>query len=408
MYPNPNINYERYVLNTGVDYGYYPCYLLKSLTGLKVTNWVTLLAPPYIGGMCNPLANTNGDPHFRGAEGTRFDFNGLLDRSFCLLSDRRIHINMGIKGYRPIAKPPRHCHEEALTAEEVAELLQMRANGSLPESAKVAAALEREAGRLRGSSEGGNDVGALGAARDESAGSRASEEQNSIQYARHELEARLLKGKPIRSWIRELQLMWRDDTGAQNSAFLKARDGKEQGRGATGFIQRMVIDGRDVIPPFHPRSSISADGGFNLLFAETKSQPGRVEDEFHLKIEGVADLSVTARVAHPLMQTATEAQAHFNVHIEQLNHTEGIHGVLGQTFLGEASRAVRSLRHRLLTRLLREPVDVESSEGGDGLLDGRVQDYLTSGIAAPDCAFAAVWRRGEHESEIGDDGVDLM
>ncbi|CAI5516613.1 unnamed protein product [Closterium sp. Naga37s-1] len=219
-----------------------------------------------------------------------------------------------------------------------------------------------------------------------------------------------LKVGVIIDWIkdRELQLMWRDDTGAQHSAFLKARDGKEQGRGATGFIQRMVIDGRDVIPPFHPGSSISADGGFKLLLAESRSQPGRIEDEFHLKIEGVVDLSLTARVAHPLMQTATEAQAHFNVHIVQLNHTEGIHGVLGQTFRGEASRAVRSLRHRLLTRLLREPVDVESSEGGDGLLDGRVQDYLTSGIAAPDCAFAAAWRRGEHESEMGDDGVDSM
>ncbi|CAI5985615.1 unnamed protein product [Closterium sp. NIES-65] len=356
MYPNPNINYERYVLNTGVA--------------------------------------TVRSPNLPGTA-TSLDEKTLAAA-----------VEAAAKEFKP--RHIQELQEEALTAEEVAELLQMRANGSLPESAKVAAALEREAGRLRGSSEGGNDVGALGAARDESAGSRASEEQNSIQYARHELEARLLKGKPIRSWIRELQLMWRDDTGAQNSAFLKARDGKEQGRGATGFIQRMVIDGRDVIPPFHPRSSISADGGFNLLFAETKSQPGRVEDEFHLKIEGVADLSVTARVAHPLMQTATEAQAHFNVHIEQLNHTEGIHGVLGQTFLGEASRAVRSLRHRLLTRLLREPVDVESSEGGDGLLDGRVQDYLTSGIAAPDCAFAAVWRRGEHESEIGDDGVDLM
>ncbi|CAI5984435.1 unnamed protein product [Closterium sp. NIES-65] len=378
MYPNPNINYERYVLNTGVA--------------------------------------TVRSPNLPGTA-TSLDEKTLAAA-----------VEAAAKEFKP--RHIQELQEEALTAEEVAELLQMRANGSLPESAKVAAALEREAGRLRGSSEGGNDVGALGAARDESAGSRASEEQNSIQYARHELEARLLKGKPIRIWIRELQLMWRDDTGAQNSAFLKARDGKEQGRGATGFIQRMVIDGRDVIPPFHPGSSISADGGFNLLFAETKSQPGRVEDEFHLKIEGVADLSVTARVAHPLMQTATEAQAHFNVHIEQLNvsaesttveaevpvmqpmqlmyHTEGIHGVLGQTFLGEASRAVRSLRHRLLTRLLREPVDVESSEGGDGLLDGRVQDYLTSGIAAPDCAFAAVWRRGEHESEIRDDGVDLM
>ncbi|CAI5961552.1 unnamed protein product [Closterium sp. NIES-64] len=432
------------------------CTLLGSLTGLNTTNYDKKVDPTYIGGICNPLANTNGDPHFRGADGTRFDFNGLLDRSFCLLSDRRIHINMGIKGYRPIANlpgtatsldentlaaaveaaanefKPRHIQElqeEALSAAEVAGLLRMRDNGSLPETEKVADALEREVGRFRGSSGAAEDAGELGGDQAVPAAIQLSEGLNSVQYAKHELEARLLKGKPIRSWIRELQVMWRDATGAQHSAFLKARDGKEQGRGASGFIQWMVIDGQEVAPPFYPGSSISASGGFKLLLAESRSRPGRVEDEFHLKIEGVVDLGVTARVAHPLMQTATEAQAHFNVHIVQLNHTEGIHGVLGQTFrseasrshtegihgvlgqtfrseasrshtegihgvLGqtfrsEASRSVRSLRHRLLTRLLREPVDVESSEVGDGLLDGIMQDYLTSGIAATDCVFSA-------------------
>ncbi|CAI5526183.1 unnamed protein product [Closterium sp. Naga37s-1] len=309
------------------------CTLLGSLSGLNTINGNTSVQASYVGGQCNPLANTKGDPHFRGADGTRFDFNGLLDRSFCLLSDRRILINMGIKGYRPIANlrgtatsldentlaaaveaaanefKPRHIQElqeEALNAEEVAELLQMRANGSLPESAKVTAALERGSFTK--------------AARAEMMGARLERLGMSLQRV-------ALRKSRIRSST-ELQVMWRDDTGAQHSAFLKARDGKEQGRGATGFTQRM--------------------------------------------------------------------------------HTEGIHGVLGQTFRGEASRAVRSLRHRLLTRLLREPVDVESSEGGDGLLDGRVQDYLTSGIAAPDCAFAAAWRRGEQESEMGDDGLDPM
>ncbi|CAI5972954.1 unnamed protein product [Closterium sp. NIES-64] len=183
----------------------------------------------------------HGDPHFRGADGTRFDFNGLLDRSFCLLSDRRIHINMGIKGYRPIANlpgtatsldentlaaaveaaanefKPRHIQElqeEALSAAEVAGLLRMRDNGSLPETEKVADALEREVGRFRGSSGAAEDAGELGGDQAVPAAIQLSEGLNSVQYAKHELEARLLKGKPIRSWIRELQVMWRDATGA--------------------------------------------------------------------------------------------------------------------------------------------------------------------------------------------------
>ena len=39
------------------------------------------------------------DPHFLGAHGTRFEFNGLPDKTFCLVTDRRIHVNMAMKGY---------------------------------------------------------------------------------------------------------------------------------------------------------------------------------------------------------------------------------------------------------------------------------------------------------------------
>ncbi|CAI5512614.1 unnamed protein product [Closterium sp. Naga37s-1] len=391
------------------------CKLLSSLSGITVRNWDVPIVPSYVGGECNPLANTDDDPHFRGADGTRFDFNGLLDRSFCLLSDRRIHVNMGIKGYQPIAnlpgtvtsldeeslaaaveaaaneKKPRHIRQleqEKLSVEELSELERMRANGSLPLTDEVAAALEREVGGRSGG-EGGGSGG-------------EGEEQHSIQYAKHELKAKLLKGKPIRSWIRELQVMWRDASGAQHSAFIKARDGKEQGKGSSGFIDRLELDGSPVAPPLVAGSSIVGSGGFKLLLAETRSRKGKDEDEFHLTIVGLVDMGVTARVAHPLMQTATEAQAHFNVHIVKLNHTRGIHGVLGQTFRAEESRKVRSLRYRLLTRLLREPVEVES-ESGRGFLDGRTQDYITSDIRSADCMYAAAWRRGEHESSEGSD-----
>ncbi|CAI7789240.1 unnamed protein product [Closterium sp. NIES-53] len=393
------------------------CVMLGSLAGVNVRNWDTAIPPSYLGGECNVLANTDDDPHFRGADGTRYDFNGLLDRSFCLISDRRIHVNMGIKGYQPIAnlpgtaisldedslaaalkaasieKKPRHIRQleqERLSMEELGELERMRTNGSLPLTAEVVAALEQEMGRRSGR-EGGESGG-------------EEEKQHSIQYAEHELKARLLKGKPIRSWIRELQVMWRDSTSAQHSAFFKARDGKEQRRGSSGFVDRLELDGLLVAPPLSAGSSIVGNGGFKLLLAETRSCKGKDEDEFHLTIDGVVDMGITARLAHPLMQTATEAQAHFNVHIDGLNHTSGIHGVLGQTFRAEESRNVRSLRYRLLTRLLREPVEVES-ESGRGFLDGRTEDYITSDIRSADCMYAAAWRRGEHEHS---DGSDFM
>ncbi|CAI5512818.1 unnamed protein product [Closterium sp. Naga37s-1] len=319
---------------------------------------------------------------------------------------------MGIKGYQPIAnlpgtatsldeesiaaaleaaskeKKPRHIRQleqERLSVEELGELERMRANGSLLLTDEVVAALEREMGRR-------------------SSKSGWEEEQHSIQYAKHELKARLLRAKPIRSWIRELHVIWRDSTGVQHSAFFKARDGKEQGRGSSGFIDRLELDGLPVYPPLSTGSFIAASGGFKLLLAETRSCKGKDADEFHLTIDGVVEMGITARLAHPLMQTATEAQAHFNVYIARLNHTNGIHGVLGQTFRAEESRKVRSLRYRLLTRLLREPVEVES-ESGRGFLDGRTEDYITSDIRSTDCMFAAAWRRGEHENS---DGSDFM
>eukprot|EP00271_Cylindrocystis_brebissonii_P009085 TRINITY_DN23712_c0_g1_i1.p1 TRINITY_DN23712_c0_g1~~TRINITY_DN23712_c0_g1_i1.p1 ORF type:complete len:428 (-),score=55.12 TRINITY_DN23712_c0_g1_i1:710-1993(-) len=41
----------------------------------------------------------NNDPHFVGAEGTRFDFNGLPGSTFCLITDSSLHVNVKMSGY---------------------------------------------------------------------------------------------------------------------------------------------------------------------------------------------------------------------------------------------------------------------------------------------------------------------
>ena len=55
--------------------------------------------PSWVGGTCNPAADVTDDPHFTGALGTRFDFNGELNKPFCLLTDKDFHINVMLKGY---------------------------------------------------------------------------------------------------------------------------------------------------------------------------------------------------------------------------------------------------------------------------------------------------------------------
>lgn len=59
----------------------------------------TTIPPSFVGGRCNGT-DINDDPHFTGAHGTHFDFNGALDKSFCLISDKTVHINGLFKGYK--------------------------------------------------------------------------------------------------------------------------------------------------------------------------------------------------------------------------------------------------------------------------------------------------------------------
>ncbi|CAI5512410.1 unnamed protein product [Closterium sp. Naga37s-1] len=46
-----------------------------------------------------PCPYTKHDPHFRGAHGTRFEFNGAPEKSYCLLTDSSLHVNMKMRGY---------------------------------------------------------------------------------------------------------------------------------------------------------------------------------------------------------------------------------------------------------------------------------------------------------------------
>ncbi|GJP79167.1 hypothetical protein CLOP_g9408 [Closterium sp. NIES-67] len=46
-----------------------------------------------------PCPYTHHDPHFRGAHGTRFEFNGAPEKTYCLLTDSSLHVNMKMRGY---------------------------------------------------------------------------------------------------------------------------------------------------------------------------------------------------------------------------------------------------------------------------------------------------------------------
>ncbi|GJP44035.1 hypothetical protein CLOM_g3427 [Closterium sp. NIES-68] len=252
---------------------------------------------------------TKNDPHFRGAHGTRFEFNGLPDKSFCLVTDRRVHLNMRMHGY-----------------------LDDRTVGA------------------------------------------------SIIRA----------GKAVRTWIRELGLIWREDSAAAGEAGrehkfrMVARRGTQQER-AEGFVERLEVDGAP-LPRMHAGERLNLPGGLELTFVGVQMRGPMEVDAYHVSIPDLIELDVKLRVAHPLLQTADDAEAHINLAFRHVQTTKDIHGVMGQTY--RSGREQRAMDYTALSALLHRPVAVDSEQGA-GFLDGSLEDYETSDVLKPDCRYSA-------------------
>ncbi|CAI5512809.1 unnamed protein product [Closterium sp. Naga37s-1] len=264
-----------------------------------------------IGRNC-PVAND--DPHFVGAHSTRFDFNGLPEKNFCLYTDRAVHVNMGMRGYL---------------------------------------------------------------------------DSRSTQSA-----ALVVNGSAVRTWIRQLAVMWTDADSdntvsakpAAHSLVLTARDGKEQLRGDSGFLASAEIDGTP-LPRLTPGETRSLAGGkLSLEFVgEEKTGPYDV-DHYYLRLDGLLELDLKLRPAHPLLQTPADAQVHINVMFTDASASSSVHGVMGQTY--RDGREARTVEFSRLAAMLHHPVSADGAEG-KGFLDGQVKDYETSAVTSTDCRFSA-------------------
>eukprot|EP00475_Leptophrys_vorax_P022047 TRINITY_DN299_c0_g2_i4.p1 TRINITY_DN299_c0_g2~~TRINITY_DN299_c0_g2_i4.p1 ORF type:complete len:498 (-),score=2.48 TRINITY_DN299_c0_g2_i4:243-1580(-) len=253
-----------------------------------------------------PCPSTQNDPHFTGAHGTRYEFNGLPDKSFCLLTDRSIQVNMRMRGY----------------------------------------------------------------------------------YDTRTTGASIMKdGKAVRTWIRELGIVWTSpaEPTRQHTLRLVARDGKSSERGGDGYLGAIEFDGRE-LPLLKLGSGYVLPGGLNFTFTAYEKQGGGFfdVDVYSLEIAGLIKLDVKLRVAHPLLQTSDDAQAHINLHFLDVQRTEDVHGVLGQTY--RAGRSKRALEYSALSALLKRAFAADGEEG-KGFLDGTAEDYRTSGVLSTDCTY---------------------
>ncbi|CAI5528992.1 unnamed protein product [Closterium sp. Naga37s-1] len=231
------------------EFGLFLRHFVKHLLRNIIINILVMLTVIPVGGSCDTSRLDNSDPHITGAHGTLFDFPGQLGKYFCLLADRRIHINV---------------------------LLQSHQGQESAAAAALAAA-----GMPRRVAEGSLHV-----------------------------------------WVKEVGVVWVSGAsgGRQHSLRMVARSGNQQDRGAHGFLALMQVDGADVAPPrFHDDLAVvGADGSVEIRkTAEDEDGPFDV-DTYEVAIEGLGKVRVSMRVAHPLLQTPEEAEAHFNIWVAEL------------------------------------------------------------------------------------------
>eukprot|EP00897_Mesotaenium_endlicherianum_P007153 jgi/Mesen1/6466/ME000033S05749 len=254
--------------------------------------------PTRIGGKCN--ADVKDDPHFVGARGTRFDFNGAPNIAFALVSDKDLEINMMLRGY----------------------------------------------------------------------------------YDTRTTGASVVKGgKAVRTWIKEVGIVWAAE-GREHKLHLVARDGKQQERG-NGFLASATLNGF-AVPLLREGETFKALGGIEMTFVGVEKQNQFEVDHYTVKVAGLLDMDVLMRVARPDMQAEDDAEAHFNLGLNKIQATNGVHGVLGQTYRKDHEQ--RAFDYQEIVTMLNAPVQADGKTG-KGFLDGTPADYVVSDVLAVDSHF---------------------
>lgn len=105
---------------------------------------------------------------------------------------------------------------------------------------------------------------------------------------------------------------------------------------------------------------------------------------FTLGIGTQLDATLSLRAAHAALQTADDAEVHFNLLLNDLAATPRVHGVLGQTFRRTPAQEARAQQYADLARVLGGPIQADGDTGA-GFLDGTPEDYQTSHVLAADC-----------------------
>ncbi|CAI7849369.1 unnamed protein product [Closterium sp. NIES-54] len=301
-----------------------------------------------------PCGSTKNDPHFRGAHGTRFEFNGAPEKSYCLLTDSSLHVNMKMRGYYDTRTIGASLLRNGLAVRTWIRELGVVWREPFAEGARMAEA---------------------------AGGAEAAEGEDE---AKEEAEGEREGG----NGVAELPV---GGLRRKHTLRLVARDGKGQGRTEGGRLLRLVeLDGK-AMPELEPGHRHSFPGfSFSFEAEESVGEGFFQVDSYRLTVDSLLDVQIKLRVAHPLLQTTTDAQAHINLHFSHIKPSPRMHGVLGQTY--RSGRERRAMDFSALAVLLGHPIAAEGEEGR-GFLDGRTEDYETSEVMKTDCVYSSFDRK---------------
>lgn len=190
----------------------------------------------------------------------------------------------------------------------------------------------------------------------------------------------------LHTWIKELGFVWIGHEGKPHTLRMVARKGKQQAAGGAGFLSLVELDGQAMQVPTEVGQAVDGAGGLVVALIASDRQSDASIDQFAVALKGLAEVDVKLRAAHPMLQTAGEAEAHFVLEFMDLQMTRDVHGVLGQTFRESTDGVEKELTYSHLSRLLHRPF--RQGEKGADYMDGAAADYVTTSIVSPDCRFS--------------------
>ncbi|CAI7749795.1 unnamed protein product [Closterium sp. NIES-53] len=119
-------------------------------------------------------------------------------------------------------------------------------------------------------------------------------------YDDRTISTSILKGgKAVRTWIKELGIMWINAAGVKHSFLMAARDGKEMACGE-GYMGELEFDGK-ALPLLSVGSKYALPGGLTLELTGYEKQGGGFfdVDAYSLEVDGLIKLDVKLRPAYP-------------------------------------------------------------------------------------------------------------